>query len=356
MLKNKIYRLSEIIKYLITPSPSMLYIGWLGHYNLGDEAIFEATSRVFKPINTAYRIPISRITINKILDLKPHVGTLLGGGTQIGEKSPLESFKYGQERFGNGIVFGTGVSPVLGAEPPTWLKNWGKVLSRCKYVGVRGVDSARTLSKVGINADVLGDTACLFTKPAGYWTPKEKTLGINIGQSYGHVFGDETEIKINVARIVRILKSRGWDVEFFCVWPHDLKTARETARYAGIECPVIHIHCENAEDYLKQIKNTTVFVGMKLHSVVLAACAGVPSIMLEYRPKCREFMNSIGMSRYTHRTDRLDVDLIIDQVESLEDNGKEISFVITNQMESHRLYIVERAKSLKKLLQEYKDD
>jgi polysaccharide pyruvyl transferase WcaK-like protein len=41
---------------------------------------------------------------------------------------------------------------------------------------------------------------------------------------------------------------------------------------------------------------------MKLHATVLATCALTPSIMLEYRPKCRDYMESIGQGRFTFKT------------------------------------------------------
>jgi polysaccharide pyruvyl transferase WcaK-like protein len=44
---------------------------------------------------------------------------------------------------------------------------------------------------------------------------------------------------------------------------------------------------------------------MKLHATVLATCALTPSIMLEYRPKCRDYMQSIGQDRFTFKTDSL---------------------------------------------------
>ena len=45
------------------------------------------------------------------------------------------------------------------------------------------------------------------------------------------------------------------------------------------------------------------FLGQKLHATVLACVNRVPSVMIEYRPKCRDFMASLDLERYVIRTD-----------------------------------------------------
>ena len=52
-------------------------------------------------------------------------------------------------------------------------------------------------------------------------------------------------------------------------------------------------------------------------SVVFAMCAHVPSLMIEYRPKCLDFMKSVGQERFTVRTDQLSGDLLEDRFDEL---------------------------------------
>ena len=91
------------------------------------------------------------------------------------------------------------------------------------------------------------------------------------------------------------------------MWAPDLDLVRASAeRIAG---PVsIANHIDDVQTLLARIARCHVFVGMKLHSVVLAAAAGVPGVMVEYHPKCRDFQASIGRERYTVRTDELQPD------------------------------------------------
>jgi polysaccharide pyruvyl transferase WcaK-like protein len=47
-------------------------------------------------------------------------------------------------------------------------------------------------------------------------------------------------------------------------------------------------------------------VAVKLHAAVLAAAAGIPFISVEYRPKVRDFADSLGWGRFCVRADQAD--------------------------------------------------
>ena len=252
-MKLTVNSLFEIFRYVVAKRPSAFYIGWVGYNNLGDEAILQATKKAFSPVSVVYRRPLSCKRFQNIIDKRKSNLTILGGGTQIGENSPIEWFRYGLDKFSNGVVFGTGVTPVDGADVPSWLIEWSEVLSKCIYVGVRGSDSAKTLKLVNVDADILGDTACLLSKDFGYWNPKIKKIGINIGQSGGHVYGTENEIVKNMVQIIKYLLFNGYEIEFFCVWPDDIKITELTAIHSGIKKPVILRNYDNVEDFFRGV-------------------------------------------------------------------------------------------------------
>ena len=74
------------------------------------------------------------------------------------------------------------------------------------------------------------------------------------------------------------------------------------------------------------------FVGIKLHAVALAMCANVPALMVEYRPKCLEFMNTMGMGRFVVRSDAITVAGLETLTETLNSEGQEISASIRAAM------------------------
>ena len=99
----------------------------------------------------------------------------------------------------------------------------------------------------------------------------------------------------------------GWKVHWFVVWKNDMDITLEAARKSGTE-ENIHQEYYDYKKYFDLVRKMSVFVGMKLHSVALAMCAYVPSVMLEYRPKCRDFMMSVNQQHNNIRTDRFKAD------------------------------------------------
>jgi polysaccharide pyruvyl transferase WcaK-like protein len=89
-----------------------------------------------------------------------------------------------------------------------------------------------------------------------------------------------------------------------------------------------------------------VFVGIKLHAVALAMCSNVPSLMIEYRPKCREFATTMGVQDFCVRSDALDVAQMLALVDDLRARGRETATV----MQAHAAAIRERLVALSKSL------
>jgi polysaccharide pyruvyl transferase WcaK-like protein len=171
---------------------------------------------------------------------------------------------------------------------------------------------------IGVNAEVIGDPVIAFCDDET--APKEKVMpesvGFNIGHSFGKVWGDEETIKQEYIRLAKSAKKAGWKVRWFIVWPQDREITLQTARASGTEDEVYEIYRE-PELYLRLVRTLSVFVGMKLHSVVLSTCAYVPSVMLEYRPKCRDYMMSIGHKDHVIRTDEFRGEAVWDFVKYL---------------------------------------
>ena len=86
-------------------------------------------------------------------------------------------------------------------------------------------------------------------------------------------------------------------------------------------------------------------VGERLHAVVLAAAAGVPSVMLEYQPKCLDFMESIGRTDWCVRTDRVTGPEILERIEALSQaRSDHVVEIVTAVGELRRRLAVEVAR------------
>lgn len=331
---RRLTRIVDWLQYVAGPVSAVSYVGWTGHLNLGDEILFEAARECFKPTPIVSDPLLGRPMFKRMTDRKRHLVAILGGGTLIGDHPPFERFKTELKKAGgNGLVFGAGVSQyVLAGSVPTWLEQWGELLRPLHYVGVRGPDSATTLARVGVDAEILGDPVCWFSQPQDFWVPRANVLGLNVGQAQGAMFGDETTVQQGFSDYARAMRQQGWAVEFFCVWPDDLATTRKVAADAGIERPIIHCHYQGARAYLNRVRNLKLFVGIKLHAVALAMCANVPALMVEYRPKCLEFMNTLGMGRFVRRSDQMSLPDLIALTATLDAEGAAISVSIRAAM------------------------
>ena len=306
-----IKRYSDFIWQSLTAKPPRLaYIGgFYGHDNLGDEALYDAMESLFDGCSVL-KFPRKRwvTCISKAL---PRVHcAILGGGTLINR---LASWRQLADKcfdiFEPSFVFGTGVAhPSFWSSRSEWkdsLREWKSILAKCGYIGVRGPLSAQLLVDAGLdNVEVVGDPVLVFaTKEApddGSYIPD--SIGLNIGQAGGCMWGSEDQITNEYVKLATFAREAGWRVKWFVVYPPDLRITEKAAGLSGTDEEIYTVYSQ-VNRYLELVRPLSTFVGMKLHATALATCAYVPSVMLEYRPKCRDYMQSIKQGDVTIRTD-----------------------------------------------------
>jgi Polysaccharide pyruvyl transferase len=292
----------------------LAYVGWLGYGNTGDEALFDAFRLAFadRPLAHLSHERLLRLAVAGRLLRGRVAGVLLGGGTLIGH----ETFRNHTEWLldaapgSGGFAFGTGVlDPAFPDRAPgsaeRELERWRPLLARLERVSVRGPRSLELLERLGVEARLVGDPALLLSPPVAVAARETPILGLNVGFARNTWGGDPARLLDSVAAVAGRWRAQGGRVELYPMWASDLPLIRAAAdRIPG---PVSIVDdFDDVTALLARIARCHVFVGMKLHSVVLAAAAGVPGVMIEYHPKCRDFQASIGRERYSLRTDELD--------------------------------------------------
>jgi len=291
----------------------MAYVGgWLGHNNLGDEALREAYRVLFPGISLCclegHREEVSFARITKAFD-----SAVLAGGTLINKNDKcLARARAMLEMAERRFVFGTGVASSAfwggrqlrgGTAWSNRLPEWRDVLERCDYVGVRGPLSQNALTEAGLRkVEVVGDPVLVFADCSRSAHHHERTLGLNLGVAGGNMWASEERLFERVTELAALARNNGWKVVWFVVWPDDYEPTRRVAKESRTDEHICAIYTDHAK-YRDEVSNMSVFVGMKLHAVVLATCVGVPSIMLEYRPKCRDYMESIRQGHLCRRLD-----------------------------------------------------
>jgi polysaccharide pyruvyl transferase WcaK-like protein len=297
--------------------------GWLGKHNLGDEALFSAYEALFPQVNLVHFNGgrVSQLLSRNLPGVK---AGLLGGGTLIG---PTPGFLRIARAFVKGgqklIVFGTGVE-----DPGFWpsgstLEEWRQLLERCPFIGVRGPISAEQLSSAGMkDIHIVGDPIVTFAHEEINSFPIPNSIGLNIGTSGAKVWGNEAQICEEMIALAKRAREAKWQVDWFVVWPNDLEITRRAAAASGTSERIHQIYDEH-QLFTAEVRKLSAFVGMKLHATALATCALTPSVMLEYRPKCRDYMQTIGQGAHTFQTDRFRSGVIWELVQSWNANHAE---------------------------------
>jgi polysaccharide pyruvyl transferase WcaK-like protein len=312
--------------------------GWLGHDNLGDEALLLAAKLLFKRTDL-WPYAGSRIHNTLMARTGRTKFGLLAGGTLINRLPEwYQLVRTFLDNRRDAIVFGTGV-----ANPAFWtgrgdfrnmLDEWAPVLSRCIYVGVRGPLSAGLLKDAGVpNVEVIGDPVLAFAEKSRASNVQENVLGLNIGYAHGFQWGSDTEIWAEAVKLARLAHASGFKVKWFVVYPRDEAITREAAERAGAGHDIICIYRDPME-YLDAVRPVTVFAGMKLHATALATCAYVPSLMLEYQPKCRDYMSAIGQNDAVIRTDQFRAEPALELLSQWARNRAARSEQMFNDMQS----------------------
>ncbi len=301
---------SDVAGAALDRRPRTAYVGgWTGKQNLGDEALLPAVAQLF-PELTLVQYAGGRLARTAIRATPSLRAGIMGGGTLIGQKGFwLEVTREFLALRNHFLLFGTGVE-----EPDFWpgdpgLEEWKPVLDRCTFLGVRGPISADALRRLGYDrVQVVGDPVLAFARPEINPRPMAGSLGLNLGTADGRVFGgDESRVSAEMIKLAKFASKAGWQVEWFVVWPKDLQLTRQAAEASGTAA-VIHEIYHDHEDFIDRTRKLSAFVGMKLHATLLATCGLTPSLMVEYRPKCRDYMQSINQDAATVRTDKFTAD------------------------------------------------
>jgi len=91
------------------------------------------------------------------------------------------------------------------------------------------------------------------------------------------------------------------------------------------------------------ISRCRMLVGMRLHSLIFAASAGVPAMALAYDPKVYNFMKSLGLSEYTLDLQTMDMEALASMLNTVWKQRTRIRVLLTERGGEIRLLAQENA-------------
>lgn len=345
---------------------SGIYAGWVGHDNLGDEAMFEFCKERFPSVRWSslesvdyvpdqkqflgrvWTNPASAVRIlGEELRHQTRLRTLamqglqwvservsgrvgiLGGGTLINRADyNLETYLDLRKRTKTLVpVFGTGVaSPEFWSSLPGWRdlrKEWVAAFADLPVVGVRGPLSRDSLVDAGsTNVVISGDPAIAYHRrfrsaPSMARPDRPLRVAINTGHCSGNLWGSESEIHTALLAATRWLIERKHSVQILPVWDPDVPACTELARAAQLPPSSVSPILASHDAFLEKIVEFDLMIALKLHATVLASAANVPCVVLEYQPKCLDFASSVAWQDFTIRTSQLAPETLIERLEFL---------------------------------------
>ncbi|MDG2168170.1 MAG: polysaccharide pyruvyl transferase family protein [Opitutales bacterium] len=334
---------SFLTQHVLRRRPALAYVGgWLGEQNLGDELLFDATEVLFN--HGLWHFNGGALS-NRLYGMAPRrAGGILGGGTLIGQLPKwlniAKSFQVHGDPF---AVIGTGV-----ADPHFWpdgtpLSEWKPVLNSCPLVGVRGPMSAEYLTDAGIeNVDVVGDPAVVFTRDEPNSNFEQGVLALNFGRAHERMWGTAENVRDEMAKLATLAKNAGWKVVWLVVFPGDLEITMEAAEVSHTTEHVEIIY-HDYNHFMDVVGKASVMVGMKLHATILATCALTPSIMLEYRQKCRDYMQSIDHDEYVITTGDFLADPCWERIQEMDRERMTLSRKLEKEMRALKSKLIKSA-------------
>jgi polysaccharide pyruvyl transferase WcaK-like protein len=348
----------------------LVYGGWFGSGNLGDEAILQGVNKIFtEKIPEARLIALStnpRYTfeqtgvravqiespktfvynMNRYLKLfRKADAHILSGGTPFYDYSHLSRLIHiGLPALNNRKVFCFGV----GCKPINTLKGrkiTSLMLKNTEMISTRDTPSKQILQSLFNSKSqpitVTGDSS-LMLNPAKVRRENElvlfcpRRLNENHRILYHQKVDDATINKIRIlqANLADQLIEEGYKVSFIpfhCVLPDD---DREEINEI---CKLMRHNAEllprpkNTNEALEVIGRADLLMGLRLHSLILASLQGTPFVSINYDIKIKGFMRHMFGSDYFIEVNQ-ELNELYDKAKLIINNQKEISKDLTKRV------------------------
>ncbi|MBC8060818.1 MAG: polysaccharide pyruvyl transferase family protein [Clostridiaceae bacterium] len=327
----------------------ILYLGWLGFNNIGDELMWEIFNDLCSEYLdlSKYEIIPSNFCVN-IKDTAQYDIIILGGGSLFlpGFIEILhECIKQGKQV----LIWGSGydwadksyIKIIEDAKIPSYLFNDNtemlliNLVNKVSYIGVRGPLTYALLKSVNVNinkVEISGDPGLLIKSkiipdfsPVLEWKDNEKIIGINWGTSENRIYGqNESDLEDQLACTCKTLLKQGYKIYMFVLWGRDVEASKRL--YNKIDCYtdiILDTNIYAGGELLSILKQFSFSINFKLHANVLSTVAEIPFVCLAYRFKCFDYVKSLDLEDLIVATDSNSIQ---------QDILKTIAYIVSNEV------------------------
>lgn len=324
----------------------ILYIGWIGYRNLGDDLMWNSFYSLVKKYFTSKPITVipSFPSVN-IQELEPYDTVVLGGGSLI-SPAYIQLLHKAIKMKKKVVIWGSGIDRI----PETVLQaiQQGKktsaiqrfkgeeirqlreVLLKADFVGVRGPYTKKVLEVLtGVETvPIIGDPGLLLTHST-IGAKTKKQIGINWGTTGNNLYGtNEKRLEKDLVQAAKKLIAKGYQIFIYAVWDKDFPSCwRLYKQIDDSENVIFEEKLYTEEELMKKLSNCLLTINFKLHPNLLSLSAGVPAIALGYRFKVFDLFSSLDLEHLVLSTSEEQIDekiaQFVDTVIHEEENIKE---------------------------------
>jgi polysaccharide pyruvyl transferase WcaK-like protein len=315
----------------------ILYVGFLGHNNLGDELLFDLFEEMSgKYLNTnTYQISATSpysFSALKRFDNKYDI-YILGGGSLFTPSFSYINYIYKAVKQNKKvIIWGSGIDRI----PKKYIDNLHiqedfdvrniidknnrkmliEIIEHSVWCGVRGPLTYKFLKAIGANMDkveISGDPGLLLDVDNGtssfLWGNNEKIIGVNWAIHKDKLRNmHEIEVENQLAVTLKDYILQGYKIYMYSLWKKDIEVSNRLYRKINDNVNVIHdTRLYNQNELMGLMKNFHFTINYRLHASVISCASGVPYISLGNRFKDLDFAHSIDLKELVISTESLNI-------------------------------------------------
>ncbi|TLS50549.1 polysaccharide pyruvyl transferase CsaB [Paenibacillus antri] len=188
-----------------------------------------------------------------------------------------------------------------------------------RYVSVRDDESKELVASFGVapeRIDVVPDPVMGMGLSLPSTAAVTTGAGVRLGVSVRFWRDDRQELERLAAGLALVLEER--EDAKVALLPFHLPSDKLASEFVadrlvaagfGPDRVEVHAGASHPKDMLSEVAGCDALIGMRLHSLIYAATAGVPPIAVSYDPKIDQFMRRLGESPVGD-TDSLDADAL----------------------------------------------
>ncbi|AUO13967.1 polysaccharide pyruvyl transferase family protein [Priestia megaterium] len=340
----------------------VLYIGWIGFGNLGDELLWH----VFKELSEQYyseeeiKVTPSFPGVD-FKNVEPYDTVVLGGGSLL-LPGYLQVLQKAADLGKDILIWGSGMDWVekeqldkmLAGEQVSLRTLFTEkdgalikdVFNRASFAGIRGPLAKKALEAIGVDSErirIIGDPGLLLSANS-IGDKKEKIIGVNWGTTYNRLYGgNELAVEDALASACKKLIQQGFKIAIYLVWGSDKASCQRL--FDKINNPE-HVTFDEKlykeQELMAILSRYTMTINFKLHANILSLAAGVPCVALGYRFKVFDLVSSLELEKCVVSTDSNSLEQdILERIAYIEENESSILEKYKNREALHGTMLTE---------------